>query len=43
MVRDEVHRLVDRCGAGGGFVLGPSNVLIREFPLENIIAMYEAV
>jgi uroporphyrinogen decarboxylase len=43
MVRDEVIRLVETCGGGGGFVLGPSNVLIREFPLENIIAMYEAV
>lgn len=42
-VRDEVLRLVDACGAGGGFVLGPSNVLIREFPLENIVAMYEAI
>lgn len=40
-VRDEVRRLVDGCAPGGGFVLGPSNVLISEFPMENIITMYQ--
>ena len=42
-VKEEVWRLLDHCGVGGGFVIGPSNVLIPEFPLENIIAMYAAV
>jgi len=41
-VREVVHRLVAECGAGGGFVLGPANMILPEFPVENVVAMYEA-
>ena len=42
-VRDEVRRLVDACGRNGGLVLGPANVLMKEFPVENVVAMYDAI
>jgi uroporphyrinogen decarboxylase len=42
-VRAEIRQLVDHCGRGGGFVLGPSNVIMPEFPVENAVALYEAV
>jgi uroporphyrinogen decarboxylase len=39
-VRDEVRHLIEQCGVGGGFVLAPSNALLPEYPIENIVAMY---
>jgi uroporphyrinogen decarboxylase len=42
-VKDEVRYLLEHCGKGGGFVIGPSNVLLPEYPAENIVAMYQAV
>jgi len=42
-VKREVRYLVKNCNVNGGFVVGPSNVLFKEIPPENIIAMYEAV
>ena len=42
-VKDEVKRLLDHCSKGGGLVIGPSNVLLAEFPTENIVALYDAV
>jgi uroporphyrinogen decarboxylase len=42
-VKDEVKHLLEHCSKGGGFIVGPSNVLIPEFPTENIVAMYQAV
>lgn len=42
-VSREVEQLIRDCSGGGGFVLGPSNVLFKEIPPENIVAMYEAV
>jgi hypothetical protein len=42
-VKHEVRYLVENCNVSGGFVLGPSNVLFKEIPPENIVAMYEAV
>ena len=42
-VKREIHELIDGCGRDGGLIIGPSNVLMKEFPLDNIIAMYEAV
>ncbi|MCK4590279.1 MAG: hypothetical protein KAT86_00895, partial [Candidatus Latescibacteria bacterium] len=42
-VKAEVRYLIENCNVNGGFVLGPSNVLFKEIPPENIIAMYEAV
>lgn len=42
-VKNEVRRLLDRCGKDGGLILGPANVIITEFPTENVVAMYKAV
>jgi len=42
-VKEEVRYLIKNCNVSGGFVIGPSNVLFKEIPLKNIIAMYEAV
>jgi hypothetical protein len=42
-VKEEVRYLIENCNVNGGFVVGPSNVLFREIPPENIVALYEAV
>lgn len=42
-VKEEVKYLIENCNVDGGYVLGPSNVLFKEIPPENIVAMYEAV
>ena len=41
--RQEARRLVERCGVGGGLVLGASNTISFDVPVENIAAWYEAV
>jgi uroporphyrinogen decarboxylase len=41
-VREEVRRLIDILGDGGGYVFGPGHTYIQvDAPLENILAMYE--
>jgi uroporphyrinogen decarboxylase len=41
-VADEVRRLIDILGAGGGYILGPGHTYIQvDAPLDNILAMYE--
>ena len=41
-VADEVRRLIDILGEGGGYVLGPGHTYIQvDAPVENILAMYE--
>jgi uroporphyrinogen decarboxylase len=42
-VRDEVHRLIDEVGRGGGFVLAPCHNIQPDTPLENVLALYDAV
>lgn len=42
-VRAEVKNRIDDCGAGGGLILGPSNTVQFDVPVENIIACYEAI
>ncbi len=42
-IRDEVRRLIDRVGPGGGFIIGPSHEMPGDIPLENLIAFIEAV
>ena len=42
-VRGEVRYLIENCNIDGGFVVGPSNVLFKEIPPQNIVAMYQAV
>ena len=41
-VRAEVERLCDALGAGGGFILAPTNNVMPETPVENVVALYEA-
>jgi len=41
-VVDEVKRLIDVLGQGGGYILGPGHTYIQvDAPLENIFAMYD--
>ncbi len=40
-VRAEVERLFGILGLEGGFILAPTNNIMPETPVENIIAMYE--
>lgn len=41
-VADEVRRLIDVLGAGGGYVFGPGHTYIQpDAPIANIMAMYE--
>jgi uroporphyrinogen decarboxylase len=40
-VRDECNRLFDILGPGGGFILAPTNNVMPETPVENILSMYE--
>jgi len=42
-VRQHVKQVIQTVGAGGGFVVGPSHVLERDTPFENILAMKEAI
>jgi len=41
-VRREVRRVIDIMAPGGGYCLAPSHdLMLAEFPAENVIAMYE--
>ena len=40
-VRAEVKRLGTLLGQGGGFILAPTNNIMPETPVENILALYE--
>jgi len=42
-VRDEVRTRIETMGVGGGLLLGPTHIVEPEVPLENIVAMVEAV
>lgn len=42
-VRDEARRLMDEIGRGGGFIIGPTHDMPGDIPLENMLAMIEAV
>lgn len=42
-VRAHVKETIEKLGTGGGLVIGPSHVLERDTPLENILAMLEAM
>lgn len=41
-VRAEVVRLCQVLGEGGGFILAPTNNIMPETPIENIVTLYEA-
>ncbi len=41
-VRTEVHRVIDIMAPGGGYCLAPSHdLMLDDFPPQNVIAMYE--
>jgi uroporphyrinogen decarboxylase len=40
-IDEEVGRLMDRVGAGGGYILSPSHNIQPDTPIENILAMYD--
>lgn len=42
-VKEEAHRLMARIGESGGYILAPSHDIPRDVPVENIIALVEAV
>jgi uroporphyrinogen decarboxylase len=42
-IRDEIRRMMDIIGAGGGFIIGPSHDMPGDIPLENLVAFVEAV
>ena len=42
-VRKHVREVIETLGAGGGLMIGPSHVIERDTPLENILAMLEAI
>ncbi len=41
-VKESVKRTIDIMGAGGGYILGGSQCLTDDIPLENAVAMFEA-
>ncbi len=42
-IRTEVHRLMDEVGCGGGFIIAPCHQIQPDTPLENVLAVYEAI
>jgi uroporphyrinogen decarboxylase len=42
-VRDQVRRLMDDLGPGGGFIIAPSHEMPGDIPLENMLALIETV
>ncbi len=42
-IEAETNHLMDEVGAGGGFILAPSHNIQPDAPLENVLAVYEAV
>ncbi len=42
-VRREVQERVPTCGVDGGLIICPANLMQNDTPLENIVALYDAV
>ena len=42
-VREHVREAIESLGAGGGLVIGPSHVIERDTPIDNILAMQAAI
>ncbi len=42
-VKDEVHRVIDILGPGGGYMVASVHTIMNEVPPENILAMVDAV
>jgi uroporphyrinogen decarboxylase len=42
-VRKETARLIAEVGAGGGLILAPSHAVLADVPVQNVVALVEAV
>lgn len=42
-VKAEAQRMIREVGAGGGYILAPSHSVLADTPVENIVALIEAV
>ena len=42
-VKAEINRLIDRVGRDGGFILAPCHNIQPDTPVENVLALYDAV
>lgn len=42
-IRDEARRMMDQVGCGGGLIMAPSHDLPGDIPIENMVALIEAV
>ncbi len=42
-ISDEVRRLMDQVGRGGGCIIGPAHHMPADIPVENMVAFVEAV
>ena len=42
-VRQEVKRVIDILGPGGGCMIGPVHTVMNDVPPENVLAMVDAV
>lgn len=42
-VEEEVRHRIKTCGYDGGLIICPSNMIQKDTPLENIVALYDAV
>jgi uroporphyrinogen decarboxylase len=42
-VKNHVREVIETLGVGGGLMIGPSHVIERDTPLENILAMIDAI
>ena len=42
-IEQEINRLMDEVGNGGGFILGPCHNIQPDTPLENVLALYRTV
>jgi uroporphyrinogen decarboxylase len=41
-VETEVRHRLEQLAPGGGYILGPSQVITKDIPLENLVAMFES-
>ncbi|MBM3705318.1 MAG: hypothetical protein FJW66_02225 [Actinobacteria bacterium] len=42
-IKDEVRKIYDLWGKKGGVIMAPSHMILPETPIENILAVYDAV
>ena len=42
-IRDEVLRTIDILGNNGGYIVAPSQEIMPDIPVENIIAFLETI